>query len=224
MPTKQSILFTRTLSAEQRVLCEQLHVPHTDIPFINIQPRPSSSWISSIADTAEAWVFTSSNAVNAVVLEKNDLIIPDLLFAVGPKVRSLLTLLEKPVHMPTEYNAKALADLIASHRISEVIHFCGNIKPTSVSDHLPHDTTVHEIEVYDTSLTPQQVDQDIFTKIVFMSPSAVRSFSQHNPFLPHVTYYSIGPSTTHELNDLGAGKIKEATEATFASLVRTLNT
>ena len=92
-------------------------------------------------------------------------------------------------------SAKDLAAAITRETPGECWFFCGDKR----REELPESLTaagwqVHEVVVYQTTLTPHRIDKT-YDAIVFFSPSAVESFFSMNTIGPQTKLFAIGKTT-----------------------------
>ncbi len=148
-------------------------------------------------------VFTSSNAVAALNKYLNEYVnhLPPQwkIFCLPGKTKDLL--LEKEEVFGTiegtADNAGALAELIISKEVKEILFFCGSKR----RDELPAilqtaGVQVHEVVVYDTVETPVTIEED-FNAVLFFSPSAVQSFFAANQLKENIVCFAIGQTTAN---------------------------
>ncbi len=196
MSDKPRILFTTQLSEEKRTLLENGELLIESEPFITFEYLMPALWFEKVPDKADAWIFTSKKAVKAVSPKLSELKIPDHVFAVGAKTAESLEELGVNVSFPEEYNAQALAKMMNELNLKKVIHFCGNLKAANLSKLLGESVEVSSIEVYNTVLTRHKMsDLDDFDAVVFMSPSAIQSFTEQNKVSDTQKVFCIGPTT-----------------------------
>jgi uroporphyrinogen-III synthase len=214
---KITILSTRSLDDELIRDAEAKGVSVEVIPFIKTEPISSvevqQEIESALLETATV-VFTSANAVEAVVAELHEQN-PELIsvrweiFCIGHATQQLI---EKnfgsELIAGTADNAEELAEIIAEKATSdEVIFFCGDRR----RDELPgilreKDIEVTEIVVYETELIPYKIKKK-YDGILFFSPSAVQSFFQKNKLDDQAVLFAIGNTTANEIRKyLSAGQ------------------
>lgn len=116
-------------------------------------------------------------------------------------------------------NANELSQFIIENSVNEkFLHFCGDIALDILDEKLPlQNISYKKILVYKTKLLYPKIDEK-YQAIVFFSPSGVRSFAKFNSF-DNVTIFSIGKTTTSELEKLTDNKIITSTENTLADLL-----
>lgn len=201
---KPKIVFTTQLSEEKRGRLENGRFLIESEPFITIEYSMPALWRSQVPEKTDAWIFTSKKAVKAVSPLISDLGIPKHVFAVGSKTAEMLEELELNVSVPEEYNARALAEMIQELKLDRIVHFCGNLKAADLGKLLGKEVNLTSIEVYQTKLTRHKMnDLENFDGIVFMSPSAVDSFSKQNSVSKNMQVFCIGPTTKEAAEDAG---------------------
>jgi uroporphyrinogen-III synthase len=196
MSDKPQILFTTQLSEEKRTQLENGELLIEGEPFITFEYLMPALWMDKVPENVDAWIFTSKKAVKAVSPKIASHNIPDHIFAVGSKTAEKLEELGLEVTYPKEYNARALAAMMQELHLKKVVHFCGNLKAADLGKLLGEDVEVTSVEVYHTILTNHKMDDLYnFDAVVFMSPSAVESFSEQNSISENQKVFCIGPTT-----------------------------
>ncbi|MEX0723706.1 MAG: uroporphyrinogen-III synthase [Gracilimonas sp.] len=217
---KPKIVFTTQLSEEKRGMLENGQFLIESEPFITIEYSMPALWRSQVPEKTDAWIFTSKKAVKAVSPLIHDLGIPQHVFAVGSKTAEALQEMEIKVSFPEEYNAGALATMMQELDLNEVVHFCGNLKAADLAKLLGEEVNLTSVEVYQTKLTGHKMDDlSDFNGIVFMSPSAVESFSKQNSVNENMQVFCIGPTTEEAANEAGMQNCIIPEYATMDSLM-----
>lgn len=219
---KPSILFTTQLTEQKRSLLEDGKLLIESIPFITFEYLMPAMWLSQVPKHADAWIFTSKKAVRAINPMIKDLIIPNHIFAVGAKTAEKLEELGLEVTIPDEYNAVALAHKMKELELKEVVHFCGNLKAADLSKLLGDSTNLHPIEVYRTKQTTHKINAGEFDGIVFMSRSAIESFSEQNSIPENMQVFCIGPTTEQAANEAGMEQCITPEYSTLDSLMESI--
>lgn len=152
----------------------------------------------NVPTTPAHWVFSSQNAVQAV-LEKKDIRWADkTLFCVGEKTKNLLEKNGKKVAKMTQ-NMQELVDFIEKKlKKNHFLHFCGNIRLPLFSAKLtalgiPFSETV----VYHTFMQRKKIFPPP-DGILFFSPSGVQSYVSQNNIGSSVCF-CIGHTTASQL-------------------------
>ncbi len=116
-------------------------------------------------------------------------------------------------------NANELSQFIIENAVNEkFLHFCGDIALDILDEKLPlQNISYKKIPVYKTKLLYPKIDEK-YQAIVFFSPSGVRSFAKFND-LDNVKIFSIGKTTTLELEKLTDNKITTSSKNTLADLL-----
>lgn len=120
-------------------------------------------------------------------------------------------------------NANELSNFITENSVNEkFLHFCGNIAIDILDEKLPlQNISYKKIPVYKTELLYPKIDEK-YQAIVFFSPSGVRSFAKFNN-LEEMKIFSIGKTTTAELEKLTDNKIITSSKNTLADLLNLIN-
>ena len=172
----------------------------------------------------EALLFTSQNAVNAILNHQNleALKVKDV-FCVGLKTKALLEENGFNVVAYTGY-AQDLAEIISLvYSDSSYTFFSGNLRRDTLPDMLKEAGIVfNEIQVYETLLTPQKINSKP-DGILFFSPSAVESYLKENT-LSDETVFCIGNTTAAALEDKKIKNIIIANQPTIENtIIQTIN-
>lgn len=222
---KARLLFTTSLSEDQNSLLKDVNFAFDVIPLIAFTQVPSANWISEVHKYTDAWVFTSKKAIYSVAEHLDSLIIPKYVFSVGEKTSDLLAEFGISAINPIDFNGKELGELIKEYEIKHVTHFCGNFRKSDVKTILAQNQIgLTELEVYITLFNSKKIDLTNFDGIIFMSPTAIRSFSQNNSFSSDLDYFAIGSTTANELLKLGVEKTVIPIKSTFEALIKKIET
>lgn len=218
------VLFTRELNERNKTALYNTCYDYRELPFIQSKPIDPSLWLKEASNTTDAWIFTSSKAIESVCLHLDSLTIPDFIFTVGSKSAQQLSKYKLNAIYPDVHNATHLAGLISKYSISRMVHFCGNLKAVEFEELLDTDSLhIQSIQVYETILTPVKVDLSYIDGLVFMSPSAVRSFFSSNRLDSKKYVFCIGSTTASELEKYSDASPITPKEFSFTSLVEMIN-
>lgn len=195
------LLFTRTLNQRQIALIQEPCFSYESIAFNQIELIPHQTWINEASKQVDAWVFSSKYAVKSISKLLPKLNVPNFVYSVGENTSNELAELGISSIHPETYTMKELASLLSDKTRSSIIHFCGNLKVAELRNLVdePTNMQITSIEVYKNTLTPQKIDSSMFNGIVFMSPSAVRSYFNNNAVNISHTLFCIGTTTAYEL-------------------------
>ncbi|AMA50369.1 uroporphyrinogen-III synthase [Flavobacterium covae] len=194
---KTRILSTKKLLPKQKQLVLDLNIEIIDSDFINIKTKNVS-----IKELTDALIFTSQNAVLAVLNSKNiNFLKSKKIFCVGIKTK---TLLEKKGFIIESYAnyAEELAKTISlNYSNLSYTFFSGNLRQDIVPKKLKEfGITLKEIEVYETILIPQK--NNIKSEgILFYSPSGVESYLKENKITDEICF-CIGNTTAKALRNI----------------------
>lgn len=159
-------------------------------------------------NTADAWVFTSKNAVEFFLNIKEHLNYSSkIFFAVGVKTARPLQAIGLPVNIPEQENATALAQLMLDKSVKNVLFWCGN-RRRNVLPKLFKEAQIglEELVVYHTIESPNCIEED-YDAIAFLSASAVESFIKKNYFNAQKPLFAIGKTTADTLRNNTQQKI-----------------
>lgn len=158
--------------------------------FIENNPKPFEAEVRD-----KALIFTSQNAVNAVIehLQLND----NPCYCVGEKTKKRLEENGQKVVKMTQ-NAADLADFILKNvKNASFLFFTGAQRmPVIEVAFQAHQRQLEVVEVYTTTARPKAVGQ--FDAVLFYSPSGVESFHQDNK-LDQAQGFALGNTTAEAL-------------------------
>jgi uroporphyrinogen-III synthase len=224
---KITILSTRSIDQQLMGEAAAKNIIIDVIPFIKTEPTSSievQQEIEHLATMNATVVFTSRNAVEAVVAELNGYQPEWQIFCIGLATREAI---EKFFHKNsiagTAANAKDLADdVVEKTDADEVIFFCGDQRRNELIDILrAAEIEVNEVRVYQTTAIPQKVEKK-YDGILFFSPSAVKSFFQKNKPGGQTVLFAIGDTTASELRHYSNNKIIVSSQPDKKDLLRNM--
>lgn len=189
------IVATKKLSGEQKEALTKANIEVIEADFIQTQNKPFE-----LKDLNENLIFTSQNAVHSVLSnpESEKLKIKNV-FCVGLKTKILLSESGFNVVAYTGY-ASDLAEIITLiYRNESFTFFSGNLRRETLPKALKDgEVKFNEIQVYDTSLTPQKI-KTTPDGILFFSPSGVESYLKENT-IKKEKCFCIGDTTADALD------------------------
>ena len=183
------------------------------IPFIKTETRQTQQiqqTIHNIAQQEATVVFTSSNAVEAVHHFIQAKKINWKIYCVGNSTKSLIeNLFFNATIVAVADDAAQLAQQIITDKknISEVYFFCGDKRRAELPLLLEQNNiTVHEIEVYETTILEHKLSKH-YDGILFFSPSAAYGFFKSNTINPETVLFAIGSTTAGEIKKFSKNTI-----------------
>ncbi|NUY80201.1 uroporphyrinogen-III synthase [Flavobacterium sp. MAH-1] len=217
------ILSTKKLKSDQKRFLLNAGFSIIDADFIRVTELPFR-----LTDVAENLIVTSQNAAKALATHPE---VQDIrrnpVFCVGSKTADLLDELGFTVQ-ETANNAQELADVIIKDYATEnFTFFSGNIRRNELPMALMEaDVEMNEIEVYETELTPIEINSEI-DGILFFSPSAVEGYLRKNKLTDQVCF-CIGKTTASAVEGANPSAImiisKQPTiESTIAKCINHFN-
>ena len=197
MAKSTQILSTKILSPLQKQELIKVGLEVIEADFIKTENKPFE--IKNLNDNL---IFTSQNAVHSVLSQPNweDLKSKNV-FCVGLKTKILLSESGFNVVAYTGY-ASDLAEIITLiYRSESFTFFSGNLRRETLPKALKEaDIKLNEIQVYETSLTPQKIKTSA-DAILFFSPSGVESYLKENT-IKKETCFCIGETTAQALEKI----------------------
>lgn len=194
---KINILSTKTLTSIQKKELEKVNINVVEADFIKTENVDFD-----LKNSNDNLIFTSQNAVHSVLMHpKVELLKSKNVFCVGLKTKILLSENGFNANVYTGY-AEDLAEIITLiHSTESFTFFSGNLRRETLPKALKEaNVKFNEINVYETSLTPQKV-KGSFEAILFFSPSGVESYLKDNS-IKNETCFCIGETTANALHKI----------------------
>ncbi len=192
-----SILSTKVLLSPQKQALLNEGFSVTEANFI--KTKNSDFDLKGINDNL---IFTSQNAAQSVLLHpKCSALKAKNVFCVGLKTKALLEENGFNVAVYVDY-ASDLAEIITLIYSNEsYTFFSGNLRKETVPKALKEaKVNFNEIQVYDTTLTPQKIKTAV-DGILFFSPSAIESYLMQNKIKNEICF-CIGNTTAEALEKI----------------------
>lgn len=191
------ILSTKKLSGEQKQALVKANIEVIEADFIQTQNKSFE-----LKDLNENLIFTSQNAVHSVLADpKSEQLKSKNVFCVGLKTKILLSENGFNVVAYTGYAADLAEIITLIYRSESYTFFSGNLRRETLPQALKDaDVKFNEINVYDTSLTPQKIKTPV-DAILFYSPSGVESYLKDNT-IKKETCFCIGETTAEALHKI----------------------
>ncbi len=194
MNNQLTILSTKILLSHQKQALLDVGFSVTEANFIKTEN--SDFDLNGIKDNL---IFTSQNAAQSVLLHpKSEELKVKNVFCVGIKTKALLEENGFNVDVYVDY-ASDLAEIITLIYSSESFtFFSGNLRKETLPKALKAaKVNFNEIQVYETTLTPQKIKTPV-DGILFFSPSAVESYLKDNKIKNEICF-CIGETTAETL-------------------------
>ena len=207
------ILSTKTLLNNQREALVNAGFNVIEADFIKTKSNPFQ-----LNEINENLIFTSQNAVQSFLLDpKSAELKSKNVFCVGLKTKIMLSENGYNVVAYTGY-AEDLAEIITLIYASEsYTFFSGNLRRETLPKALK-DAKIkfNEIQVYETTLTPQKIKIPV-EAILFFSPSGIESYLKENK-IKNETCFCIGTTTSSALEGITKNVII-ATQPTIEDVI-----
>ncbi len=199
------ILVTRELDELSANLAKKMGLEVEVNPVIRIEFHADTKALAAQINEMEydAVAFTSQNAVRAFseILWKEKIKVPQVKFyAIGDSTARHLSLLEVEPLIPQKNDAVELAQLILQDKnIQRVLFPCAEHHLEDLPEWLSRNKVeVNEMICYTTILLKNKIDVNGIEALVFMSPSAVKSFFSVNKEINGLPCFTIGRTTAEE--------------------------
>ncbi|WP_264525757.1 uroporphyrinogen-III synthase [Flavobacterium sp. N502536] len=191
------ILSTKKLSTEQKQALTTANLEVIEADFIQTENKPFE-----IKDLNDNLIFTSQNAVHSILSHpKLEELKSKNVFCVGLKTKILLSESGFNVVAYTGYAADLAEIITLIYRSESYTFFSGNLRRETLPKALKDaEIKFNEIQVYDTSLTPQKIKTAV-DAILFYSPSGVESYLKENT-IKKETCFCIGETTAEALHKI----------------------
>ncbi|MBC7847499.1 MAG: uroporphyrinogen-III synthase [Flavobacterium sp.] len=196
MKNQLSILSTKTLLGSQKQVLLDAGFSVTEANFIKTENSDFD-----LNGINENLIFTSQNAAQSVFLHpKIEELKSKNVFCVGIKTKALLEENDFNVVVYVDY-ASDLAEIITLIYSSESFtFFSGNLRKETLPKALKAaKVNFNEIQVYETTLTPQKIKTPV-DGILFFSPSGVESYLKDNKIKNEICF-CIGETTAEALDE-----------------------
>lgn len=197
MKKATTILSTKILLSNQKQILLDAGFQVIEADFI--KTKNSDFDLNGINDNL---IFTSQNAVQSVLLHPNSVALKtNNVFCVGIKTKALLEENGFTVAVYVDY-ASDLAEIITLIYSSESFtFFSGNLRKETLPKALKEaKVNFNEIQVYETTLTPQKI-KAVVDAILFFSPSGVESYLKENTIKKELCF-CIGETTASTLEKI----------------------
>jgi uroporphyrinogen-III synthase len=193
------IVSTKILSAQQKQALSDANFEVIEADFIKTENVPFSLSFGEGRGLADNLIFTSQNAVRSFLQHpKFEDLKSKNVFCVGLKTKIMLSEAGFNVVAYTGY-ASDLAEIITLiYGKESYTFFCGNLLKETLPNTLKEaGVKFNEIQVYETSLTPQKIKTPV-DGILFFSPSGVESYLAENKIKNEICF-CIGETTASSL-------------------------
>ncbi len=191
------ILSTKKLQPNQKQYLLNAGLSVLDADFIATQSKTFE-----LEEAEKNLIFTSSNAVASFMQNKKSSgLKSNRVFCVGLKTKELLLQNSFHVEVCTDYAEELAKVIVSGYKEEAFTFFSGNLRMDTIPKALKNaEVKLHEIEVYETILTPHKVNAGI-NGILFFSPSGVESFLKGNDINQSVCF-CIGTTTAKALKGI----------------------
>lgn len=192
-----NILSTKTLSNTQKQVLENASFKLIEADFIKTENQNFD-----LKDIHDNLIFTSQNAAQSVLHHpKCESLKTKNIFCVGLKTKILLSEAGFNVIAYTGYAADLAEIITLIYAKESYTFFSGNLRKETLPKALKNaNVSFNEIQVYETTLTPQKV-KGSFDAILFFSPSGVESYLKDN-IIKKETCFCIGETTAEALEKI----------------------
>ncbi|MFA9191889.1 uroporphyrinogen-III synthase [Flavobacterium sp. FZUC8N2.13] len=190
------ILATKILTESQKKPLIEAGLELIENDFISTQIKPFD-----LKNTNESLIFTSQNSVECILKHPElETLKAKKIYCVGIKTKNLLTENGFEVIAYTGYAADLAEIITLIYKSESYTFFSGNKRRDTLPDALKEAGVIfNEIEVYETTLTPQKIKGTV-DAVLFFSPSGVESYLADNK-LKNEICFCIGETTASALEN-----------------------
>lgn len=211
MQPKTHILSTRPLkesTIQHAAAIDIVLDTHSFIQTTPINTQEVAQQVQAFARQDTTVVFTSMNAVDAVIALLNDERPFWEIYCIGDTTGNLVSeYFGSSAIAGTANNALALAAVMLLDGIKEAVFFCGDQRRAELPDTLKTgNVALHEVVVYHTIYTPQAIEKK-YDGILFFSPSAVESFFAVNTIDDNTILFAIGNTTGDTIKNFSNNRV-----------------
>jgi uroporphyrinogen-III synthase len=193
-----------------------------NIPFIRISYDniARENEIQQLANKEITAVFTSKHAIEAIRFIKGIKNAPWKIYCTGSSTARLAAkILASASIEGIADNAASLAQLILEKEVvSGIDFFCGDQRRDELPSIASPKLSVREWIVYKSIMTPEKIEKE-YQAILFLSPSAVKSFFSLNKISSSTLLLAIGKTTAAEIKNWCENRILIGQETSTDSLV-----
>ncbi|UFH36301.1 uroporphyrinogen-III synthase [Flavobacterium acetivorans] len=191
------ILSTKKLLDNQKQALVKADFNVIEADFIH-----TKSQAFELKDINDNLIFTSQNAVQSFLLDpKSEELKTKDVFCVGLKTKILLSESGFNVVAYTGYAADLAEIITLIYGSQSYTFFSGNLRRDTLPDALKQaKIKFNEIQVYETTLTPQKIKTPV-DAILFFSPSGIESYLKENSIKKEICF-CIGETTASALENV----------------------
>ena len=209
---KPTILCTGPIEESAVNLPEYKDADIDVVPFTRIKfelSETAEDQLTELLKKKDVVVFTSNNAVKSVATHLGNSQPDWKIFCIGNTTYTLAKKYfgEDRITQTASTAAELAEKIIANTEVQEVIFFCGNLRRNDLPDAVRlKGVTVREITVYQTTLSPINLEKE-YDAVLFFSPSAAESFFSRNSLPVKTVLFVIGNTTAESIRKYSANKI-----------------
>jgi uroporphyrinogen-III synthase len=208
------ILSTKKLLSNQKQFLLNANFSVLEADFI--ETKTNNFEIKNVNETL---IFTSQNGVQSVLQHpKCDELKSKKVFCVGLKTKALLQENGFKVEAYTGYAADLAEIITLVYPHESYTFFSGNLRRDTLPEALTEaGITFNEIEVYQTLLTPQKINNKL-DGVLFFSPSGVESYLKQNKITNEIAF-CIGETTAEAATTFGIKNIVIANQPSVENVI-----
>ncbi|WP_269226796.1 uroporphyrinogen-III synthase [Flavobacterium eburneipallidum] len=197
MTNSINILSTKILLSHQKLALLNAGFSVIEVNFIKTENSDFD-----LKDINDNLIFTSQNAAQSVLLHpKSNELKSKNVFCVGMKTKALLEENGFTVEVYLDYAADLAEIITLIYANQSYTFFSGNLRKETLPKALKAaKVNFNEIQVYETTLTPQKVKTPV-DGILFFSPSAIESYLKDNKIKNEICF-CIGETTAEALDHI----------------------
>ncbi len=190
------------------------------INFLEIEIYSKDKIIPLLDDSIHQYLITSQNAVEAI----QDLDLEGSFYVVGQKTAGKLGQNNFKVEVVENYASELAEYLLTNDTPKNWLFFCGNNRREVLFEKLvPNGHFIKEILCYDSIPVEHDLKGKIYNAVAFFSPLGVKSYLKKNDLSAETVVFSIGKTTSEEVEKHTNNKIITAEIPILESVLTSIN-
>lgn len=216
----KKVLFTKEISSEFLKQHLSQEIDFDIFNFLEIKINSEERIIPLLDNSIYNYLITSQNSVEAI----KNLNLKGNFYVVGQKTAEKLIQNNFKVEITKNYASELAEFILENESPEEWIFFCGSNRRDELFDKLiPKGHSIQEIQCYESNPVCHNLNGKEFDAIAFFSPLGVKSYLEKNKISCETLLFSIGKTTSEEIEIHTRNKIINAEIPTLESVVKTIN-
>ncbi len=219
--SKKRIICTKKINSKTKNKAALYNLEIIDLDFLSIESTVNNEIATKLRDNKNPLIFTSANAVNAVV--KNictfeiNLIQKDCYAIDGKTAQKALEAQFNLIGLAP--SGKALANKIIKKRVLSLLHCTTQMRRKELYQiTVSNNIIVNALEVYQKKIIAHKIERG-YEGLMIFSPSQLDAFLLNNTIAIDLPIFCIGPTTSNYAKQLGYLNVQHPKEASINSTV-----